>query len=137
MFYIDFHRDIFQRVYRARPSYKPFVLSHIRNAVKSTEPLNIVEYVVYNISRCDPCLSCSNRLGAGTGIFTRALLADPEWASSVKELKAIEPSEGMREVFTKTVTDGRASASEGTFAATGVPSGWADIIIIAQVRTSI
>ena len=43
------------------------------------------------------------RIGAGTGIFTRALLAHPEWSDSVAELKAVEPSQVMRDVFSKTV----------------------------------
>ncbi len=72
------------------------------------------------------------RLGSGTGIFTRALLAHPDWSSAIKELRAIEPSEGMRSVFSKTVTDPRTSAHEGTFDTTGVEDGWADLVVIAQ-----
>jgi hypothetical protein len=74
-----------------------------------------------------------NRIGSGTGIFTRALLAHPEWTSSVGQLKAIEPSRGMRDVFSKTVTDDRVTIAEGSFDATNIQDGWADIIIIAQV----
>ncbi|KAH8107106.1 S-adenosyl-L-methionine-dependent methyltransferase [Cristinia sonorae] len=99
---------------RARPSYQPFVLSHIRSVVRGTAPLNILE------------------IGAGTGIFTRALLAHPEWKDSVAELRAVEPSEGMRAVFTKTVVDPRVSAVDGTFDSTGVEDGWADVVIAAQ-----
>ncbi|RPD66213.1 S-adenosyl-L-methionine-dependent methyltransferase [Lentinus tigrinus ALCF2SS1-7] len=99
---------------RARPSYQPNALAHIRQAIKGSPPLNVVE------------------LGSGTGIFTRALLANPDWASSIKELRAIEPSEGMRSVFSKTVTDPRVSTREGTFDTTGVEDGWADLIVIAQ-----
>ncbi|KAH8116974.1 S-adenosyl-L-methionine-dependent methyltransferase [Phellopilus nigrolimitatus] len=99
---------------RARPSYQPNALSLIRKAVSAKTSVNIVE------------------LGAGTGIFTRALLAHPEWQSSIGELRAVEPSEGMREVFTKTVTDSRASVANGTFDSTGVPDAWADLIVIAQ-----
>ncbi|KAL5511249.1 hypothetical protein ACEPAH_4464 [Sanghuangporus vaninii] len=99
---------------RARPSYQPEALSLIRKAVESKPKVNVVE------------------LGAGTGIFTRALLAHPEWSDSIAELKAVEPSDGMRGVFSKSVSDPRASISEGTFDNTGVESGWADIIIIAQ-----
>ncbi|KAF7338279.1 Histone H2B [Mycena venus] len=101
---------------RARPSYQPLALSHMRNAVKTTPPINVVE------------------IGAGTGIFTRAFLAHPEWASAFKELKAIEPSEGMREVFSKTVLDdqGRVSIAEGTFQETHVEDGWADLVVVAQ-----
>ncbi|OCH94970.1 S-adenosyl-L-methionine-dependent methyltransferase [Obba rivulosa] len=99
---------------RARPSYQSAVLSHVRNALKSPAPYNVVE------------------IGAGTGIFTRALLAHPEWASAIKELRAVEPSPGMREVFARTVADERASVTEGTFDNTGVEDGWADLIVIAQ-----
>ncbi len=74
-----------------------------------------------------------NRIGAGTGLFTRALLGHSEWRSDVKELKAVEPSSGMREVFCNTVQDPRTSISDGTFESTGVEDGWADAIIIAQV----
>ena len=49
------------------------------------------------------------RIGAGTGIFTRALLANPDWSSAIKELRAVEPSAGMRSVFSKAVTDPRVS----------------------------
>ncbi|KAL1944507.1 hypothetical protein VTO73DRAFT_2937 [Trametes versicolor] len=99
---------------RARPSYQANALAHIRNSVRGSPPLNIVE------------------IGAGTGIFTRALLAHPDWANSIKELRAIEPSEGMRKVFTETVNDPRVSAQEGTFDTTGIEDGWADLVVIAQ-----
>jgi phospholipid N-methyltransferase len=78
-----------------------------------------------------PAVRC--RIGSGTGIFTRAILAHPDWSSSVKAWKAIEPSAGMREVFSKTVIDSRVTVSEGTFDNTGVESGWADLVVIAQV----
>lgn len=67
-------------------------------------------------------------------MFTRALLAHPEWETSVKELKAQEPSSGMREAFTKNTVDSRVSITDGTFDTTGIEDGWADIVIIAQVR---
>ncbi|GBE81906.1 S-adenosyl-L-methionine-dependent methyltransferase [Sparassis crispa] len=99
---------------RARPSYPPAALSHIRNALAASAPLNVVE------------------IGAGTGIFTRALLAHPDWSQSVNQLRAIEPSEGMRDVFAKSVHDPRVSVAEGTFDSTGVDDGWADLVVIAQ-----
>ncbi|CDO69549.1 hypothetical protein BN946_scf184785.g54 [Trametes cinnabarina] len=99
---------------KARPSYQAQALSHIRKSVRSSPPLNAVEF------------------GAGTGIFTRALLAHPEWTDAIKELRAIEPSEGMREVFSKTVTDPRVSVREGTFTASNIEDGWADLVVIAQ-----
>ncbi|OAX44702.1 S-adenosyl-L-methionine-dependent methyltransferase, partial [Rhizopogon vinicolor AM-OR11-026] len=99
---------------RVRPSYPTESLSYIRQIPKSTAPLNIVE------------------IGAGTGIFTRALLAHPEWATSIGTLRAIEPSDGMCGVWTKTVKDSRATIVQGTFDNTGVEDGWADLVIIAQ-----
>ncbi|TFK42543.1 S-adenosyl-L-methionine-dependent methyltransferase [Crucibulum laeve] len=99
---------------RARPSYQPAALSYIRNAIKADAPLNIAE------------------IGAGTGIFTRALLSHPEWSSAVKQLQAVEPSEGMRDVFTKSIHDDRVSVTEGTFQETGVEDGWADVVVVAQ-----
>lgn len=99
---------------RIRPSYPSESLSYIRQLSKSTAPLNIVE------------------IGAGTGIFTRVLLTHPEWATSISALRAIEPSVGMRDFWTKTVKDDRATIIEGTFDSTGVEDGWADLIVIAQ-----
>lgn len=51
----------------------------------------------------------------------------------MKELRALEPSAGMREVFAKATTDPRVSVHPGTFDTTGVEDGWADLIVIAQV----
>jgi ubiquinone/menaquinone biosynthesis C-methylase UbiE len=99
---------------RIRPSYPSESLSYIRQLPKSTAPLNIVE------------------IGAGTGIFTRVLLTHPEWATSIGALRAIEPSAGMRDFWTKTVKDNRATIVEGTFDSTGVEDGWADLVVIAQ-----
>jgi hypothetical protein len=74
------------------------------------------------------------RLGAGTGIFTRALLVHPGWTSDIKAIKAIEPSAGMRDVFSQTVKDNRVTIGKGTFEETGIDDQWADLVIIAQVR---
>ncbi|KAJ7774559.1 S-adenosyl-L-methionine-dependent methyltransferase [Mycena maculata] len=103
--------DLYDRV---RPSYHSSALSHIRNAVKVTPPINVVE------------------IGAGSGIFTRAFLAHPEWAPAIKELRAFEPSEGMRDVFSKAVSDERVSIAEGTFQQTTTEDGWADLVVVAQ-----
>ncbi|KAJ7632666.1 S-adenosyl-L-methionine-dependent methyltransferase [Roridomyces roridus] len=99
---------------RSRPSYQSSALAHMRHAVKHSPPLNVVE------------------IGAGTGIFTRALLAHPDWASDLNQLQVFEPSEGMRDVFSKTVSDPRISLFAGTFQQTSVETGWADVVIIAQ-----
>ncbi|KAI5123341.1 hypothetical protein M0805_001766 [Coniferiporia weirii] len=105
-----------ERYDKFRHSYAPEVLSRIRTAVSGKEGLKIVE------------------IGCGSGIFTRALLAHPEWSSSISELKCIDPNEGMRAVFAKTVDDPRVSLFDGTFEDTGVPDGWADLILIAQAK---
>jgi SAM-dependent methyltransferase len=75
-----------------------------------------------------------HRVGAGSGIFTRAMLAHPDWSSSIARLKAIDPSEGMRGVFSKTIKDDRVTVADGVFERTGVEDGWADVVVIAQVR---
>ncbi len=75
------------------------------------------------------------RIGSGTGIFTRALLNHNDWATDIGRLRTVEPSEGMRETFAKLIQDERVSVSEGTFEKTGIDDGWADVVIIAQVRS--
>lgn len=40
----------------------------------------------------------------------------------------------MRETFSDSIQDSRVTLSEGTFDHTGVESGWADLVVIAQVR---
>ncbi|TFY77171.1 hypothetical protein EWM64_g6843 [Hericium alpestre] len=99
---------------RARPSYQPGALSFLRQAVNAPAPIDIVE------------------IGAGTGIFTRALLAHPEWSTSIGTLKAVEPSAGMRGVFEKSVVDKRVTVREGFFDHTGIEDGQADLVVIAQ-----
>jgi Methyltransferase domain len=74
-----------------------------------------------------------SRIGAGTGLFTRALLANVQWNAAINQIKAIEPSEGMRSVFSQQINDNRVSVAEGTFSATGITDGWADLVVIAQV----
>ena len=46
----------------------------------------------------------------------------------------MEPSQGMRDAFARTVKDDRIVVSEGAFDATGVKDNWADLVVIAQVR---
>jgi hypothetical protein len=77
------------------------------------------------------------RIGAGTGIFTRALLAHEKWSSIIHIVKAVEPSSGMRQAFSKFVRDQRVSLAAGTFEQSGVDNGWADIVIVAQVRQNL
>ena len=74
------------------------------------------------------------RMGAGTGLLTRALLADPQWGKAIAEIKCSEPVEGMRNVFTSAVKDPRVSMSDGTFESSKhVLDGWADVILGATV----
>lgn len=40
----------------------------------------------------------------------------------------------MREVFSKTIKDERVTILEGSFDNTGIENGWADLVVIAQVR---
>lgn len=73
------------------------------------------------------------RIACGTGIFTRALLADPSWNARIKEIRAVEPSQGMRDVFSRSLKDQRIILTDGVFQSTGVEDGWADFVIVAQV----
>ncbi|KAF8625795.1 hypothetical protein AX15_005182 [Amanita polypyramis BW_CC] len=100
--------------HRARPSYIPAAIAHIRDTVRSVPPLNVVE------------------IGSGTGIFTQALLAHPGWSTAIKELVAVEPSQGMRDTFSKNITDDRVTVKEGTFDQTGIENEWADLVVVAQ-----
>ncbi|KAI9574239.1 S-adenosyl-L-methionine-dependent methyltransferase [Boletus coccyginus] len=101
---------------RARPSYPQDSIRFITNAVHTAgAPLNVVE------------------IAAGTGLFTRALMADEGGETKIASLRAIEPSSGMREVFKQRVSHERVSISDGTFDnVPTVENGWADLIIIAQ-----
>lgn len=100
---------------KARPSYPGQALSCIRSHVRSSPPFKVAE------------------LGAGTGIFTRAILAHPDFSQVIAQLKAIEPSEGMRNVFAKQIQDARVSVREGTFAhAPTVDDNYADLVVVAQ-----
>lgn len=78
-----------------------------------------------------------SRIGSGTGIFTRALLSHPGFSNSVKELKAVEPSDGMRNFFIKSTVEtdpeNRVNVRDGTFDKTGIEDGVADMIVMAQV----
>jgi hypothetical protein len=60
-------------------------------------------------------------------------LKHPEWLNAIEELRAIEPSEGMRNTFSTRIQDPRVSISDGTFDTTHLPDAWADLVVIAQV----
>lgn len=72
-------------------------------------------------------------MGAGTGIFTRCLLAHPQLGLAVDRLIAVEPSPGMRSKFEETIHDSRVSCKDGTFENTGVEGSTVDLIVVAQV----
>jgi len=99
---------------RARPSYPNETLDFTRSKLLGQGPYKIIE------------------IGPGTGIFTRKLLAS--WPGLIGELRAVEPSQGMRETFLAKIPETTVpiSLSEGTFAATGQESGWADAVFVAQ-----
>ncbi|KAG8691205.1 hypothetical protein FRC11_005904 [Ceratobasidium sp. 423] len=100
---------------KARPSYPEQALAALYTSIPRTDgPLKIAE------------------LGSGTGLFTRALLNHPTFGQAVGELRAIEPSEGMRETFNKQTKDSRVTCLAGDFLQTGVENGWADLVVIAQ-----
>ena len=63
-------------------------------------------------------------IGAGTGIFTRALLR------CFREVSAVEPNDGMREKFRIMLPD--VSCSHGSGEATGLPDNSVDLITVAQ-----
>ncbi len=71
--------------------------------------------------------------GAGTGLFTRLLVARP--ADLIRSVTAVEPSAPMRAVLARDVaagTDGRVRVVDGTGEATGLPEGSADVVVAAQ-----
>ena len=78
-----------------------------------------------------------SRIGAGTGLFTRALLTHPNWSESntIASLKAYDPSSGMRAMFAAKTKDDRVTIAEGTFEKVDAEDGWADLVIVAQVRS--
>lgn len=47
----------------------------------------------------------------------------------------MEPSEGMRAIFDKSVRDERVSCQDGSFEKTGIPDNSADLVVVAQVRS--
>ncbi|KAH8101573.1 S-adenosyl-L-methionine-dependent methyltransferase [Cristinia sonorae] len=96
-----------------RYGYAPVQLSYMYSALSKKVGLNVVE------------------MGAGTGLFTRALLADPQWNASISEMKCSDPVEGMRGIFTQVIKDPRVTISDGTFEESNVPDAWADVIFSA------
>ena len=49
-------------------------------------------------------------------------------------LTAVEPSEGMRTIFDKSVQDERVSCQNGSFENTGITNHSADLVVVAQVQ---
>lgn len=52
---------------------------------------------------------------------------------AVGKMTAVEPSEGMRNIFTGSITDERVSCQNGSFENTGVSDQSADLVVVAQV----
>jgi len=98
---------------KARHRYHPQQLSYMYSVLSKKEDLNVAE------------------MGVGTGLFTRALLADSQWDKAISSLRCIEPLESMRDVFAQSVQDPRVSISDGTFENSDIPDGWADVILAA------
>jgi len=98
---------------KVRHQYQPKQMSRMFSALHKKDGLNVAE------------------MAAGTGLLTRALLADPHWSKAISALKCTEPLESMRGVFTRTVHDPRVSISEGTFEKSDLPDAWADVIVVA------
>lgn len=99
--------------------------------MRTPGPYNIVEYA--NLIDLHSIAVNPLRIGSGTGLFTKALLAHPAWTKNIKAYVAVEPSEGMRETFSQTIQDDRICLQDGTFQNTKVEDGWADLVVIAQV----
>ncbi|KIY43426.1 S-adenosyl-L-methionine-dependent methyltransferase [Fistulina hepatica ATCC 64428] len=106
--------DFYDKQVLVRPSYHPEPISYIRKALPLPPPFSVAE------------------IGCGTGLFTRALLSHPEWATDIAQIHAIEPIEGMRTTFAAKVSDSRVVLHDGTFDSTGVEDSSVDIIIMAQ-----
>jgi hypothetical protein len=51
----------------------------------------------------------------------------------VGKITAVEPSEGMRAIFEKSVQDERVSCQNGSFENTGITNHSADLVVVAQV----
>jgi len=45
----------------------------------------------------------------------------------------VEPSQGMRDQFSRIIRDDRITLTDGVFQCTGVEDGWADLVVVAQV----
>ncbi|KIM28760.1 hypothetical protein M408DRAFT_132375 [Serendipita vermifera MAFF 305830] len=99
---------------RARPTYPSPSLDFMRAKLTGNGPFNIVE------------------IGSGTGLFTRTLLAHPQWKDCVGKIHAVEPSPGMRQTFQAKTQDDRISVADGTFTQTGEKDNWADAVVVAQ-----
>ncbi|THH17816.1 hypothetical protein EW146_g3077 [Bondarzewia mesenterica] len=115
-----------------RPAARGYLPTLSRIAVRTTSNMVGVVHDLAKTGFGDGTNELYDRIGSGTGIFTRALLTHPEWSKDIGQLRAVEPSEGMRKVFAKTVIDARASVEKGFFDHTGAEDGEADLVVIAQ-----
>ncbi|EJU05499.1 S-adenosyl-L-methionine-dependent methyltransferase [Dacryopinax primogenitus] len=96
-------------------------------------PVTAIEKIWEQLPKKDGPLNIVDRMGCGTGLFTRSLLAHPEFSKHTGALLATDPSEGMRSVFTQRLAhDPRVRCEEGTFDRLPVEDGWADLVVAAQ-----
>ena len=70
------------------------------------------------------------KIGAGTGLFIRALLSHPDWSerSVIRSFRAYDPSCGTQAVFAERTGGDRVTAAEGTFDRIGAEDNWADLV---------
>lgn len=99
-----------------RPDYPKEVISEIKNHISDNKINNKVNVL---------------ELGSGTGKFSKLLLNEFD-ENELGQLYAVEPSDGMRDGFTKNINDNRAICLKGDFENIPVDNATVDIIIIAQ-----
>jgi ubiquinone/menaquinone biosynthesis C-methylase UbiE len=97
-----------------RPSYSAETLAHIMSLFPTAQKnsLKVIE------------------LGAGTGIFTRQLLAEDK----IAKVTAVDPNLGMRQGFEKSVPKSdRVEMLDGYFEKIPVQDACADLVVAAMV----
>ncbi|KAL0489188.1 methyltransferase [Acrasis kona] len=110
---------------RARPDYPEIALQPIFESIKSGPNSG---------KRCKVV-----ELGAGTGIFTRCLI-NADRGDQIESILSVEPSEGMREGFKKSVLDPQkfntkgktVDIAHGLFTEIPVSDESVDVVAIAQ-----
>ncbi|MDY6055308.1 class I SAM-dependent methyltransferase [Micrococcus sp.] len=99
------------------------------DAVRPSYPQEAVGWVLEGL----PAPADVVETGAGTGLFTGLLAAQP--AERVRGVVAVEPSASMRAVLERRIaaaSAGRVQALNGTGEETGLPEVSADVVVAAQ-----